>query len=100
MPDMTESLSRKLSAPQLAFGVAFGPAAQVLNGPEWERSRSPKSIAAEVEMHDTPIDPMSAENVEEFDVLVFESRDLLVSVIPRRAPWKLEMENYEVTVQQ
>jgi hypothetical protein len=58
---------------------------------------SSRPIPKEVEMHDTPIDPMSAQNVEEFDVLVFESRDLLVSVIPHRAPWKLETENYEIS---
>jgi hypothetical protein len=26
-------------------------------------------------MNDTPIEPMSADNVEEFDVWIFESRD-------------------------
>lgn len=48
-------------------------------------------------MNDTPIEPMSAENVEEFEVLIFESRDLLISVIPRQAPWKLATENYEIS---
>lgn len=48
-------------------------------------------------MNDTPIEPMSAENVEEFDVLIFESRDLLVSVIPRWAPWRLQTENYGIS---
>ena len=48
-------------------------------------------------MQDTPIEPMSAENVEEFDVLVFDSWDLMVSVIPLRAPWKLAMENYGIS---
>ena len=47
-------------------------------------------------MNDTPIEPMSAENVEEFEVLIFESRDLLISVIPRYAPWKVATENYEI----
>lgn len=50
-------------------------------------------------MQDTPMEPMSAENIEEFDVLIFESRDLVVSVIPRRAPWKLATENYEISQQ-
>lgn len=50
-------------------------------------------------MQDTPIEPMSAENVEEFEVLIFESRDLEVSVISLRAPWKFEMENYEISLQ-
>ena len=48
-------------------------------------------------MNDKPIEPMSAENVEEFDVLIFESRDLLVSVIPRWAPWMLKTENYGIS---
>jgi hypothetical protein len=47
-------------------------------------------------MQDTPIESMSADNVEEFDVLIFESWDLMVSVIPYRAPWKLEIENYDL----
>jgi hypothetical protein len=47
-------------------------------------------------MHDTPIEPMSAQNVEEFDVWIFESQDLVVSVIPRRAPSKMAIEDYEI----
>lgn len=50
-------------------------------------------------MQDIPIEPMSAENVEEFEVLIFESRDLEVSVIPLLVPWKLAMENYEISLQ-
>jgi hypothetical protein len=55
-----------------------------------------QSAAAEDNMQDTPIEPMSAENVEEFDVLVFDSWDLMVTVIPLQAPWKLAMENYNI----
>ena len=50
-------------------------------------------------MNDTPIEPIRAENVEEFDVVIFESRDLVVSVIPLRAPSKVAMENYEISKQ-
>jgi hypothetical protein len=50
-------------------------------------------------MQDTPIEPMSAENVEEFEVLIFESRDLEVSVISLRAPWNFAVENYEISLQ-
>jgi hypothetical protein len=49
-----------------------------------------------IKMNDTPIEPMSAENVEEFDVWIFESRDLVVSIIPHQIPWKLATEEYEI----
>jgi len=50
-------------------------------------------------MQDTPIEPMRAENVEEFEVFICESRYLEVSVIPLRAPWKFAMENYEISLE-
>jgi hypothetical protein len=52
-----------------------------------------------MKMHDTPIDSMNVENVEEFEVLIFESRDLEISVISLRAPWMFAMENYEISLQ-
>jgi hypothetical protein len=45
-------------------------------------------------MQDTPIEPMSAENAEEFEVLIFESRNLEVSVISLRGP--MEVRNGEL----
>jgi uncharacterized protein YneR len=48
-------------------------------------------------MHDKPIEPMSAENVEEFDVWVFDSQDLVVSVIPHHAPLSATTEHYEIS---
>ena len=50
-------------------------------------------------MNDKPIEPMSAENVEEFDVWIFDSQDLVVSVIPLSAPMNATTENYEITQQ-
>ena len=50
-------------------------------------------------MHDKPIEPMSAANVEEFDVWIFESQDLVVSVIPHRAPSNVATEKYEIAHQ-
>jgi len=47
-------------------------------------------------MNNKPIEPMSAENVEEFEVWIFESRDLVVSVIPLQSPSNVTTENYEV----
>ena len=48
-------------------------------------------------MNDKPIQPMSAENVEEFDVWIFDSQDLVVSVIPLHAPMDATTENYEIS---
>jgi hypothetical protein len=49
------------------------------------------------DMHDKPIEPMSAENVEEFDVWIFDSQELVVSVIPLHAPLNATTENYEIS---
>jgi hypothetical protein len=48
-------------------------------------------------MQDKPIEPMSVANVEEFDVWVFDSQDLVVSVIPHHAPLNATTENYEIS---
>ena len=48
-------------------------------------------------MHNEPIRSMTAENVEQFDVLIFDSRDLVVSVVPLGAPWSVATENYEIS---
>ena len=34
-----------------------------------------------------PSNQMAAENVEQFDVWIFDSSELVVSVIPSDAPW-------------
>lgn len=47
-------------------------------------------------MNDQPIAPMTAENVEEFDVRICESRDLVVSIVPLHAPWSASAENYQL----
>lgn len=48
-------------------------------------------------MQDQPIGPMSVANVEEFDVWIFDSEDLVVSVIPLQAPLNATTENYEIS---
>lgn len=48
-------------------------------------------------MHDTPIERMNAENVGEFDVWIFDSPNLVVSVVPLRAPSDAFTENYEIS---
>ncbi len=50
-------------------------------------------------MNNKPIELMSAENVEKFDVWIFDSSDLVVSVIPHHAPWGVTMEDYEISQQ-
>ena len=48
-------------------------------------------------MPDEPIRVMTAENVEEFDVRVFDSYDLVVAIVPLRAPWVATAEYYEIS---
>lgn len=48
-------------------------------------------------MHQEAIRPMTAENVEEFDIRIFDSCDLVVSIVPIRAPWGTTAENYELS---
>jgi len=48
-------------------------------------------------MQDESMGPMSAENVEEFDVWVFAARNLVVSVVPHHAPWNATTEDYEIS---
>ena len=46
-----------------------------------------------------PTNPMTAENVEQFDVWIFDSSELVVSVIPIDAPWNAKGESYAFTEQ-
>jgi hypothetical protein len=48
-------------------------------------------------MHDTPIEPMNPENVGEFDVWIFDARDLIISVVPHHAPWSAMTEEYTIS---
>ena len=43
-------------------------------------------------MHEKPLKPMTAENVEEFDVRIFDSPNLVVSVVRLQAPWSATAE--------
>ena len=64
-----------------------------------DRVGQPIQLSWRINMQDTPIEQMNAENVEEFAVLIFESRGLEVSVISLRAPWKFAIENYDICLQ-
>lgn len=35
-------------------------------------------------------------NVENFDIWIFEARELVVSVVPLQAPWRTAVENYRL----
>jgi len=52
-----------------------------------DRLIQPIGLIRSMTMHDTPIEPMNSENVEEFDVWIFDARDLIVSAVPDHAPW-------------
>jgi len=47
-------------------------------------------------MRDQPMKPMTVENVDEFDIWILNSRDLVVSIFPVGAPWSAVAENYEI----
>ena len=46
-----------------------------------------------------PTNPMTADNVEQFDVWIFDSSELVVSVISIDAPWNVKAESYALTEQ-
>jgi hypothetical protein len=52
-----------------------------------------------MDMPDEPNGRLSAENVEEFDVWIFDSQDLVASVVPHQAPWRATTEKYELSEQ-
>jgi hypothetical protein len=39
---------------------------------------------------------MTPRNVEDFDIWVFEARDLVASVVPVQEPWSAAVENYQL----
>jgi len=41
----------------------------------------------------------SSDNVEEFDVRILESQDLLVSIVLVHAPWSVTAEQYQINQQ-
>lgn len=47
-------------------------------------------------MPDRSLPTMTPNNVEDFDVWVFEARDLVASVVLLHAPWSAAVENYQL----
>lgn len=50
-----------------------------------------------MDMHNEPVQPMTAETVADFDVWIFDSHDLSISVVPLHAPWSATAESYELS---
>lgn len=46
-----------------------------------------------------PTNPMTTDNVDQFDVWIFDSSELVVSVIPIETPWNAQAESYALTEQ-
>jgi len=50
----------------------------------------------EMDMHDKSVGPMNVENVEDFDVRIFNSQDLFVTVVSHHASRSVITEQYEI----
>jgi hypothetical protein len=47
-------------------------------------------------MSDKSLTTMTPRNVEDFEIWVFEARDLVASIVPIQAPWHASVENYQL----
>ena len=45
-------------------------------------------------MHNHPMERMNAQNVDQFDVRIFDARDLVVSVVPLSSPSSATTESW------
>jgi hypothetical protein len=50
-------------------------------------------------MREQPLGPMTSENVDEFEVRILDSHDLVVSIVLVHAPWSVTAEQYQITQQ-
>jgi hypothetical protein len=39
---------------------------------------------------------MTPRNVDDFDIWIFDARDLVISVVQIQAPWNTSVENYQL----
>ena len=53
-------------------------------------------VTRRINMSDRSLTTMTPRNVEDFDIWVFEARDLVVSVVQIQAPWSATVENYQL----
>ena len=47
-------------------------------------------------MRKQPLGPMTSENVEEFEIRILDSHDLVVSIVLVHAPWTVIAEEYQI----
>jgi hypothetical protein len=50
-------------------------------------------------MHEQPMSPMTSANVEEFEVRILDSHDLVISIVLVHAPWNVTAEQYQISQQ-
>ena len=48
-------------------------------------------------MQEQPFRPMTSENVEEFEIRVLDSQDLVISIVLVDAPWSVTAEKYQIS---
>ena len=48
-------------------------------------------------MNQWPMSPMTPANVEEFEVRIQDSHDLVISIVLVRAPWSVTAEQYQIS---
>jgi hypothetical protein len=83
----------------LALGVAFFKCERARQGGNLESSGINSTAKSERRMniHYESIRPMTAENVEEFDVWIVDSQDLIVSIVSHQAAWRATTEEYDIS---
>ena len=50
-------------------------------------------------MQEQPFRPMTSENVEEFEVRILDSHDLIISIVLVHSPWSVAAEKYHISQQ-
>ena len=48
-------------------------------------------------MRKQPLGRMTSENVDEFELRILDSHDLVVSMVPVHAPWSVTTETYQIS---
>jgi hypothetical protein len=48
-------------------------------------------------MQEQPFTQMTSENVEEFEVRILDSHDLIISIVLVHAPWSVTAEKYQIS---
>ena len=48
-------------------------------------------------MHKQPVSQMTSANVDEFEIRILDSNDLIVSIVLVHAPWSMTTETYQIS---